>query len=115
MLTLACRTTLGPVRKLLKQLEAVLFYTCGSESRGHSAAVPLFVGLPGRTDAAFGGGRRERGYWIRRRFGGSTCDGSVAPSNHRRSEGTASAEGGARGSTGAVPNPAEGCRTKANY
>src|ERR1700733_9389946 len=100
--------------KYVKQVEASLFYTCGSEPRGHSAAVSFFVGLPGRTNAAPGSGRRERGYRIRRRFGGGACDGSVAPSDHGRIEGTAPAEGIARGSTVAIPNPAEGGRTKEN-
>jgi len=59
-------TVLRACQKILKQLEMILFYTRDSEPRGHSAALPLLVGLLGRTDAALGGSRRERR--VRRRI-----------------------------------------------
>ena len=72
-----------------------MFYTRRCEPRGRSATVSFFVGLPGRADAATGGGGGERGYWIRRRFSGRAGDRRVTQGDHRRIEGTESAEGAA--------------------
>ena len=100
---------LGTVRKLLEQLEVILFYTCGrGEPQGYSAAVPFLVSLLGRTDASFSSGRRERGYRMRRGLGGSARDGGIPPSDYRRDERTESAENVARDSTPAIPSPAAG-------
>src|SRR4029077_9520000 len=101
-------------RKLLKQVNAIVFYTRGNELRGYSAALPLLVGLFGRTDAAVSGSRRERCHRIRRGVRSRPCDGRVTPSDHRRAKGTAASEGVARGAAGTIANSAEGRRTKEN-
>ena len=76
-----------------------MFYTCGrGEPQGHPTPVPFFVGLPGRADAPFGGGRRERGHRIRRSFSGSAGDWGFPSGNYRRDKRTESAEGVARDS-----------------
>src|SRR5262249_9638559 len=93
----------GPVRKLIEQVKLILFYTCGrGEPQGHPAAVPVFVGLPGRTDAPSGGGRRERGHRIRRGLSGSAGDGGIPPGNYRGDERTQTTEAVAPGSIVAI-------------
>src|SRR5262249_40912724 len=105
------RLGLGSVRKLVEQVEAVLFYTGAGATERYPAPVPFLIALPGRADAALGRGRRERRHWLRRSFHGGARHGCVAPRHHGGNQGTEAAEESEPSSAHPVSDQTEGCRT----